>query len=201
MDIQDFVDRYSPFIKQNLLSIALGLFGLMFFSYGLIVLIGGSKSASDEVIFEPGDGQVLNSSKTKITVDIEGAVLNPGVYNLSSDSRLKDAFVAAGGFSQSADKEWVAKNLNLAAKLVDGEKIYIPKVGEKTTGITGNLPSKQININKASIEELDRLSGVGIATAQKIINGRPYISIDDLLNDKIVGSKVFEKIKSKITVY
>lgn len=201
MDIQDFVDRYSPFIKQNLLSIALGLIGLIFFSYGLIVLIGGSKSASDEVIFEPGDGQVLNSSKTKITVDIEGAVLNPGVYNLSSDSRLKEAIVAAGGLSGDADRDWVSKNLNLAAKLVDGEKIYIPKVGEKTTGITGNLPSKQININKASIEELDRLSGVGIATAQKIINGRPYISIDDLLNDKIVGSKVFEKIKSKITVY
>lgn len=206
MDSQELIDKYSPFIKRNLLQLALGFLGLIFFSYGLIVLIGGSKSASDEVIFEQGDGQVLNSSEAKITVDIEGAVLNPGVYNLSSDSRLKDAFVAAGGFSQSADKEWVTKNLNLAQKLIDGAKIYVPKTGENTKESNlengaENLSKSQININTASVKELDILPGIGLVTAQKIIDSRPYSTIDDLLSKKVVNNRVFEKIKEKITVY
>ncbi|MEK7534457.1 MAG: ComEA family DNA-binding protein [Patescibacteria group bacterium] len=203
MDIQNLFGKYSPFIKQNILSIALGLLGLIFFSYGLIVLIGRDQSSSNEIVFEAGKEQG-SENPGQITIDIEGQVLRPGVYNLSSDSRLQDAFVIAGGLSDSADREWVYKNLNLSQKLTDAAKIYVPKKGENVQAskrIGENQSKSQININTASINELDGLSGVGLVTAQKIIDNRPYATINDLVSKKVVGNKVFEQIKEKIIVY
>ena len=203
MDIQNLFGKYSPFIKQNILSIALGLLGLIFFSYGLIVLIGRDQSSSNEIVFEAGKEQGAENPG-QITIDIEGQVLRPGVYNLSSDSRLQDAFVIAGGLSDSADREWVYKNLNLSQKLTDAAKIYVPKKGENVQAskrIGENQSKSQININTASINELDGLSGVGLVTAQKIIDNRPYATINDLVSKKVVGNKVFEQIKEKIIVY
>jgi competence protein ComEA len=132
--------------------------------------------------------------------------VKPGVYKLSQDARMQDAFISCGGLSSSADRNWVAKNINLAVKLTDGAKIYIPKLGEQTSSSSSYssgvaLTSSLININSASEQELDSLSGVGPATATKIINSRPYGSINDLLDKKIVGSKVFQTIKDKISVY
>lgn len=204
MDIQNLFGKYSPFIKRNILSIGLGLLGLMFFSYGLIVLIGREQSSWDEIVFEAGKEQGLENPG-QITVDIEGAVLRPGVYKLSLDSRLQDAFVIAGGLSDSADREWVSKNLNLSQKLTDAAKIYVPKRGEnvKTAGAPGaeNGLKSKISLNTATIKELDGLPGVGLVTAQKIIDNRPYATINDVLSKKVVGNKVFEQIKEKIIVY
>ncbi len=213
MEFHDFIDKQPPFIKQNLLPLGLGLLGLMFLGYGLIALIGSSNS-SREIIFEPGSDSVLSSESSneskasQIVVDVEGAVLKPGVHYISSNSRLQDALIAAGGLASNADRDWVTKNVNLAAKLADGAKIYIPKIGESGTesiksikSIKGVDAEDEININTASEQALDSLTGIGPVTAQKIINGRPYASIDDLLSKKIVGSKVFEEIKEKISVY
>ena len=78
----------------------------MFLGYGLIVLIGESKSSSDGIVFEAGDSKTSNSSEVnQITVDVEGAVLKPGVYNLSRDARGEDAIIAAGGVSETGDRE------------------------------------------------------------------------------------------------
>lgn len=205
--MQDKFDKYKTLIKANLLPLALGIIGLIFFGCGLIWLFFGSQSASRDIIFEPATENSKPNS-AKIVVDIEGAVLKSGVYTLSSDSRLKDALVAAGGLSAEADREWVAKNLNLAVRLSDGAKIYVPAKGEaqRDTSIKSikgstDVAGGQININSASEGELDSLPGVGPVTAQKIIAGRPYASIEDLLNKKIVGSKVFSQIKDRITVY
>jgi competence protein ComEA len=215
MDLQGFIKKY-PFLKRNLIPIVLGFFGLIFLGYGLIALIGASKSSSD-VIFESSEDSNLSSGPASpkspvrdIVVDVEGAVLKPGVHYVSSDSRVQDALIAAGGLSSDADRDWVTKNLNLAVKVTDGTKIYIPRIGEDVkgaiggTGITsttGSIADSQVNINTASDQALDSLSGIGPVTAQKIINGRPYSSIDELLSRKIVGSKVFEQIKEKITAY
>ena len=102
----------------------------------------------------------------------------------------------------------------MAAPLTDGAKLYIPAVGEQMTGSgeSSNSSSaddntvlgaqtKTININTASDSDLETLSGVGPATAQKIIAGRPYHSAQELLDKKIVGTSVFGKIKEKVTVY
>ena len=207
MDYQELLVKYSPIVKKNILPLALGFLGLMFLGYGLIALLGLSDSSKD-VVFEPQDDSVLSSqssssatSDRQLVVDVEGAVLKPGVHNVPSDSRLQDALIAAGGLSSDADRDWVTKNLNLAVKVTDGTKIYIPKLGEDVRGQMVSTNSDQVNINIASEQALDSLPGVGPVTAQKIINGRPYSSIDELLSRKIVGSKVFEEIKGKVTAY
>lgn len=216
MDLQTFVDKYYPLLKQHWLTIALGFLGLIFFGYGMISLFFASRSTSQDILFEAKDsdsGNISTSPKEEnlavnLTVDIEGSVVKPGVYRLPLDSRIQDALVAAGGLSASADRDFIAKTINLATKLSDGAKIYIPKTGESsnstaimgTTGIVGSAVN-QININSASEQELDSLPGIGPATSQKIISGRPYSSINDLLDRRIVGSKVFDQIKEKISVY
>jgi len=199
MDTNQLLEKLSPFIKQNILILALGLFGLMFFIYGLIALFGEARSEDNEIVFESGEQPLETDSQIK--VDVAAGVINPGVYSLNPDARIQDGLVAAGGLSENADREWVSKNLNLAQRLADGTKIYIPKIGENVKGIAGSIASDQININTGSIEALDSLPGVGPVTAQKIIDGRPYSTIDELISKKVVGEKVFGEIKEKITVY
>ena len=143
-----------------------------------------------------------------LSVDVSGAVEKPGVYKLSSNSRIQDALVEAGGLSYEADRDWVAKHTNLAAKLIDGTKVYIPSKEEVNqtradpNQILSSIVSVQgININTASEAELDQLPGIGEVTAQKIINQRPYTEINELLSKKIVNQSTFNKIKEQIFVY
>lgn len=186
------------FIKQNLLIIVLVVAGLILLGYGLISLTEPTDS-SEEIIIGSTDAAV---SASKIKADIEGAVVKPGVYELSSNSRIQDLVIAAGGLSQDADREWVSKNINLAAKVSDGAKLYVPKAGERQES-TSSIPGQAnlININSATSKDLDTLPGIGPATAEKIIQNRPYQTLDELLSKKVVGSKVFEDIKDKITIY
>ncbi|MDQ3098251.1 MAG: helix-hairpin-helix domain-containing protein [bacterium] len=177
----------------------------------------------------------------KIKVDVSGAVTIPGVYDLPSDARINQAIEAAGGISKKGDAQWVGKNLNLATHLQDGDKIFIPAIGEiKTTpipllivapiteesspqvaGITTTQPGLQkaittsmpqsapsttpqsdgkINMNSATIAEMDVLPGIGPVTAQKIVDNRPYITLEELKEKKAVNKSTFEKIKEKIKI-
>lgn len=199
MDNKAISERAYSILRKNLLVVILASLGLIFFSYGLISLSGSSSNESD-IVVERGEESV---SEERITVDVEGAVVNPGVYTLSSKARVKDALIAASGLSADADRAWVAKSLNLAAKISDGSKIYIPKKGDGALGtvVSSGISSGTglININSAGLSELDTLSGIGPVTAQKIIDNRPYNLIDDLLNKKVVSSSVFVKIRDKIS--
>lgn len=207
MDTNLLREKLLTFAKENTLVVVLGFVGLIFLSYGLISLLSSSSSSQD-ITFEPADALVKgaeDSSANKIVVDVEGAVVKPGVYSLASTSRIQDALIASGGLSQRANREWVTKNINLAAKLTDGAKIYVPLEGESGTGTSGTIggggASGSININTANESQLDTLSGVGPVTAQKIIAGRPYNSLEDLVTKKIISSSVFGKIKDKISIY
>ena len=186
--------------------------GLIFFVYGLISL--SASHTEEQIVFEDassGKNQVLSENTTNTTaeilVDVEGAVIKPGVYRLPATARIKDALIAASGMSLDADREWVAKGVNLAQKLTDGAKVYIPDKTQNSKFKVQNYPgndtdsSNQININNASLSELDSLPGVGAVTAQKIIDSRPYSDVSELLSKKIVGNSVFEKIKEKVTAY
>jgi competence protein ComEA len=149
--------------------------------------------------------EVLNPPADKITVDLAGAVLAPGVYELPGSARLTDLLIKAGGLAATADRVWVNTYLNLAQKLTDGQKIYIPEKIQnsnlKTQSDSPKVKSNQININSASAAELDTLPGVGPARAQAIIANRPYGSIDELLSKAKIPASVFEKIKEQIAVY
>lgn len=141
---------------------------------------------------------ITNEAKSeKIRVDMAGEVVNPGVYDLDYNSRAIDALEAAGGLASGADLDWVEANLNRAAILRDGQKIYIPTKNNQET-----ITKKQtINLNSANSGELESLPGVGPVLAGKIISGRPYQEVDELLSRKIVGQKVWEQIKELVSVW
>lgn len=197
------------FFKKNLLISSLFLIGLICLSIGLIQYLMPKKN---EITFQSAAGDVKSAAteiKEKILVDVSGEVKNPGVYTLKSDARLQDALYAAGGFSTDADTDYVSKSLNLASKLTDGLKIYIPKVGEAAAApvqagiaaagqISNGSQNGFISINTASQSELEALTGIGPVTAQKIVSLRPYSTIDELLSKKAVGQSVFSKIRDQI---
>ncbi len=151
---------------------------------------------------DPGIELVRNagSVSNRILVDIAGAVEKPGVYGLKKDSRLVDALKAAGGLSADSDRYLVARSFNLAKKLADEEKVYIPYLEERTMAIPEGIRVNLISLNSASLSELELLPGIGPKTAQKVIDRRPYSAIEDVLTKKAVGEKTFEKIRDLITL-
>jgi competence protein ComEA len=157
----------------------------------------------------------------KILVDIAGAVVKPDLYEATIGSRIKDILLLAGGLSEEADKSFFYRNYNLARLVNDQEKIYIPSTSEINNGIvteiyrtldytapqTINYPQTteavvqtKININQATIDELDTLPGIGQATAQKIIQNQPYQAVNDLVTKKAVTNVVFNNIKDLVSV-
>lgn len=147
-----------------------------------------------------------------IQVHVTGAVVRPGLYDLPENSRVMDAVEAAGGFVAEADKN----SINLAARIEDAEKLDIPFVAgfvpDEEQGfvvISDGTPSplageELVDINSASVEELDKLPGIGPTTAQKIIEYRevagPFARIEDIVNVSGIGSATFEDIEDLITV-
>lgn len=168
--------------------------------------------ASDFSTYEDDKNEISeNSEKDEILIHISGSVKNEKVISLPEGSRIQDAINAAGGLTDEAD----LTNINLAYILEDGEKIYIPKKGEQTDENVDNSnsslfknsnSSKQIkvNINKASQEELEKISGIGPSTALKIINYRKengkFTSKEDIKNVPGIGDIKYENIKDYIYV-
>lgn len=156
------------------------------------------------------DSGVLGQPTSQITVDIQGAVVRPGVYKLSEGSRVEDAIIAAGGFTLEADAEGISQTINRAAKVVDGGKLYFPKISDSSVSNIvrrdGNASGVSlqktsiVNINLASEAELDGLPGVGPVTAQKIIANRPYQILTELLSRKAMSQSVFNKVKDRLTL-
>jgi len=166
----------------------------------------------------------LNKS---VFVDVSGAVYNPGVYEASAGARIGDLVEMAGGISYEADRYFVARNFNMARFVGDQDKIYIPfmfdialgtfteqkrvleylqPLGEDASEVlevpktdsTNTQSQFTLSLNKASAEELETLTGIGPVTAQKIIENRPYITLEDLLNKKVMNQSTYDKIKSHI---
>jgi len=189
--------------EKNKVPISLGLVGMILVGIGVFsVLLLQQKEPAIEIL----PAEEVPTSVGTLFIDLEGAVEKPGIYELPTDSRVNDVLVRAGGLSATADREWVAKNLNLAQKLVDGAKIYIPLAGETTKDIEqggGAVAgvTKKININTASASELDTLWGIGEVRAEAIVDNRPYQSVEELKSQKIIPSNVYERIKDEITVY
>lgn len=149
---------------------------------------------------------------SKIWVDVSGAVKEPGVYALEENARVFQAVEAAGGFTEEADSQW----LNQAAEVSDGEKIQV-YTKEETTALReqgiSQIPESEenqesgngkININQASLEELQEIPGIGEVRAQAILDFREesggFQSIEDIQQVSGIKGKTFEKIEAYITV-
>jgi competence protein ComEA len=197
----DFFEKH----RKPLLIVLLGLIliglGAFFFRTR-----GNLSGAKVEVLNSTTEAQETNA---EIIVEAAGEVENPGVYKLAFGSRVEDLLIVAGGLSAIADRNWVERNLNRAAKLFDGQKVYIPKVNESDgaplrqgfAGQGGVVASGQININTADLKTLDTLPGIGPVYGQNIIEHRPYSTVEELLSKGVLKKSVYEKIKDKITVY
>ena len=163
-------------------------------------------STSDEADshFDSSDDSTKDDSNTDIYVHICGAVINPGVYQVPAGTRVYQSLELAGGSSDDA----YLSGINLADKLADGQKVYIPAEGENAEGIlsidSGGVQSVMININTASEAELMTLPGIGQSRAKDIINYRVknglFESIDDIMKVSGIKEAAFEKIKDLIKV-
>ena len=142
-----------------------------------------------------------------ITVDVKGAVKSPGIYDLPVGSRVNDAVQKAGGLTEEAD----SKSLNLAQKVSDEALVYVPTKGEESASQqagsgTASSPSKEkkVNLNKASLEEIKQVKGLGGKRAQDIIDHREsngkFKSVDELKKVSGIGVKTIEKLKDYVTV-
>jgi competence protein ComEA len=154
---------------------------------------------------EPG------SAGGPIVVDVQGAVVKPGVLRLEPGTRVGDAIAAAGGYSPRVDTARAGRELNLAASLKDGDRIVVPSrddpPGTVGTGASGSddqiSGAGPVDLNSASAAELDELPGIGPKTAQKIIDARaekPFASVEELRDRKVVGASVFERLRDLVTV-
>ncbi len=198
-------ERINELLNQYKIPIALSL-------VGLVLIIGGIFSSglfkhTSQKISYPQESIVQAANTASIKVDISGAVVSPGVYSASSTDRIEDLIKKAGGFLDIANHEYISKNLNLAQKIVDGQKVYIPfanekiPVGGQVAGISTSISSSsssKIGLNSATQAQLEELPSVGAVTAQKIISKRPYQSIDELLIKKALGKATFEKVKDLV---
>jgi len=240
--LQAWIPRIKTLLQSRVvLLICLGFVLSIGLSYYVIEKRTGSSKAQD---FKSLDSKpaAQESEKAQVTpqivVDISGAVQNPGLYKLDQSSRVGDALSVAGGISKEASLEYVSKSLNLAQKLEDTQKIYVPfewdlyreedstiqplvtktasytQIGSQPT-LSDNSPgsggtfsnntnsssntSTKINVNKASVEELDGLSGIGAAYANRIISSRPYKDFVELTSKSGVPKTTLEKIKNDIS--
>ena len=142
-----------------------------------------------------------------ITVDVKGAVKAPGIYDLPVGSRVNDAVQKAGGLTDQAD----SKSLNLAQKVSDEALVYVPTKGEEAASqqAGSGAPSstskdKKVNLNKASLEEIKQVKGLGGKRAQDIIDHREtngkFKSVEELKKVSGIGAKTIEKLKDYVTV-
>ena len=152
-----------------------------------------------------------DSDVRQVGVDVEGAVASPGLYLVSADARVNDAVAAAGGMTSDADRQRV----NLAQKVEDGMQVYVPSreeapaaTGTTTTGAgqasSSGASKGKVNLNTASAEELQTLSGIGSSLSQRIIDYRqangPFKSVDDLRKVSGIGDTRFKSLKDLVCV-
>lgn len=174
--------------------------------------------ARQAVIIEPpatagdsdqGEGQMQSQEPKRepeeVVVHVAGAVVKSGVYRLPEGSRVVDAVAVAGGAGEEADLDAV----NLAQPLIDGQKVWLPKLGEQDgssmVDSASGVADSKVNINTAGLTELQTLNGIGPSLAQRIIDYRtdsgPFQRIEDIQNVTGIGEKRFLQLKDHITVY
>lgn len=177
-----------------------GLIGILFLIYGFYVLLierSNVQVCSLEML--ANQNEVLVAQQPRIVVEVMGAVNEVGVWQFNRDKRVGDALERAGGITSEADKEFVARNLNLAARLADGDKIYIPFNWEKEVD-SSNSDLDLISINKSTPEELMSISGIGESRANSIIENRPYTDINELLDKKVLSESLLKEIVGLISL-
>ncbi len=214
------INIYRKYIEKNKKYIIIALL-FIFLIIGIIIVkqFDTEEKESLELISieeetEQDNKSIEEEEDYKIVVHITGEVEKEGIIEIKEGGRISDAIDAAGGLTKEADLERV----NLAYELEDGQKIYIPNKNDKdieeyvTEGVDdivlpdelSNMGDGLININKADLEELQELDGIGEALAENIIayreNNGKFKNIEDIKNVSGIGDSKYEKIKDSIKI-
>lgn len=196
----------------------IGVVGVLFlFFYFKDYLVNVDQNEAEKIV-EVEEINKEEIKEEKVTVDVKGAVMNPGIYTLDNNKRVFDAITIAGGLLDNSDTE----NINMSLKLTDEMVIIVPFKEEKQNSLedkghlnndnnikndakvsnSKNTNNEKVSINKASKEDLMTLKGIGETKALAIINYRKehgnFKSISELQNVKGIGKSIFEKIKDNI---
>ncbi|MBA4493082.1 helix-hairpin-helix domain-containing protein [Paenactinomyces guangxiensis] len=215
-------------LREKVLAVALGVC-MVLLAFSFLGDDGNSAEQAEPSLqpYQPlakekkvsGSGSPAISKKApRLIVDVKGAVNNPGIYELAATARVYEAIQKAGGANQSADLNQV----NLAQPLADGMVIYVPKKGETVPDIyrtakasptagqdidsfdKSKNPSAKINVNTATVQELQQLNGVGPSKAEAIVRYREehgkFQSVDNLTDVPGIGEKTLAKFRDQITV-
>lgn len=190
--------HYSPLQKRSLAIVA----ALVFFTSAIFIM---RTSSTSQAI--PTPPLIVDVAISEITIDIQGAVLHPGVYTMTLGSRVFDAIKASGGTTKNADPS----DVNQARKLSDGEQIYIyakSSGSSSGSGVTTSSPRVKskpagfVLVNRANSKEFESLDGIGPVLASRIIAFRkvngPFLTIEDLLKVPGIGAATLAKFKSKV---
>ncbi|MCX6731927.1 MAG: helix-hairpin-helix domain-containing protein [Candidatus Roizmanbacteria bacterium] len=213
-----FIDSFKPFIIRYKSEVLLLGIAFLIGSISLLLFLQQKSGEKIQPIVTEKQETRTPLPKQTITVDISGAVKHPFVYTFNFPARIIDAIQKAGGLTEEADEAFVKRSINYARIINDQEKIYIPFLSDTSNGYIvenkrvidytqPNTLSQQltenalININAASLIELDQLPGIGKVQSEAIFNNRPYTSLDDLVKNNILKQSVFDKIKNQISVY
>lgn len=186
-NVLEFVSKYKSYIIIVVIIIA-----------SVVSIIMENRKDSIELSI---NGETLKSFDGMIAVYITGEVANPGVYYIEEGKRLIDIIDECGGFTDEAD----ITEINLAEKLNDSDKIYVPKKveAEFSENDVEEADNSLININTASKSDLIKLEGIGDTLADNIISYRKnnkFKSIEDILNVDGIGQAKFDKIKEYICI-
>ena len=192
--IKEVLAEFSPrALKVTITLLAVVAFGVYVFSSGT----GKDSTVTIEKSSETGDSTQVQSPK--IYVHVAGSVKAPGIYQLDSGTRVYDAVLAAGGFTDKANQS----SVNMARALTDGEQLLISSESSSVT-FEGAVTSSLISLNQASSSQLEDLPGVGPALAGRIVDWRTanggFKAKEDLLNVAGIGDKLFASFKDLVTL-
>jgi len=177
---------------------------------GVVVVDGAGPGPVRSGHVALGERSSAEGSGSELVVDVQGAVVRPGIVHLPTGSRVADAIAAAGGYGPRVDADRVGQALNLAALVKDGDQVVVPSrddrgpttpTGAGASGATGG--GGPVDLNHATVAELDALPGIGPVTAAKIVAARDeqaFASVDDLRTRKILGAATFDKVKDLVVV-
>lgn len=207
---QNYVQRF-PILSETTFSLtstqrrALAIFAAIAVGIALLALINGQAKPQSDVLIAVPQASAAAPVEMSLVVDVQGEVINPGVYQLPAGSRVGDAIKAAGGVQKGSD----SSSVNLARFIEDGEQIYVSNVDVIEQGRSGQNSNRivgqgRLNLNRANESELDGLPGVGPVLAQRIIAYRNehgnFGAVEDLQKVAGIGPAKFSELRTFVTV-
>lgn len=207
---QNYVQRF-PILSETTFSLtstqrrALAIFAAIAVGIALLALINGQAKPQSDVLIAVPQASAAAPVEMSLVVDVQGEVINPGVYQLPAGSRVGDAIKAAGGVQKGSD----SSSVNLARFIEDGEQIYVSNVDVIEQGRSGQNSNRivgqgRLNVNRANESELDGLPGVGPVLAQRIIAYRNehgnFGAVEDLQKVAGIGPAKFSELRTFVTV-